>query len=72
MTAIYINGLNIQMNEVAFLQFNLNDQNGLTPVIKICTNYEFLEQIHSAIGGCLAQHKAKLNYVVAEGRGKGN
>ena len=72
MSAVYVNGLNLQMNELALIQFNLNDQTGNNPIFKIALTYEVLEQMHEAMGQALAQHKAKLNFVKAEGKGSGN
>lgn len=72
MTAVYVNGLNLQMNELALIQFNLNDQTGNIPIFKVAMTYEVLEQMHSAMAEALMQRKAKLNFIKAEGVGKGN
>lgn len=72
MAAVYVNGLNLQMNELAIIEFNLNTQNKSETVIAIALTYEVLEQMHDAMSQALAQRKAKLNFVKAEGFGKGN
>lgn len=59
--SIYANGLNIQMNEIAFLQFMENTQGFNGPVACIVVQYEVLKQMHGVIGQVIEQHDKKLN-----------
>lgn len=59
--SIYANGLNIQMNEIAFLQFMENTQGFNGPVANIVVQYEVLKQMHGVIGQVIEQHDKKLN-----------
>ena len=72
MTAIYVNGLNLQMNELPIIQFNLNTQNGLEPVVTVAMTYEVLEQMHGAMGEALMQRKMKLHQVQSGDMTKAN
>lgn len=58
--SIYANGLLIHMNEVAYLEFTETNQSFNGPVVKVAVQYDFLRQIHTAIGNALMQHDTKL------------
>lgn len=59
--SVYANGLLIQMNEIALLQFTMNNQNGQTPVVTVAIMYDVLKQMHEAIGNCIKQHDTNLH-----------
>lgn len=59
--SLYANGLKIQMNEIALLQFVENSQMGETPLVSLAISYDILKQMHGAIGQCLEQYEAKLH-----------
>ncbi len=59
--SLYANGLNIQMNELALLQFKENSQTGETALVSLAIQYDVLKQMHQAIGSCLEQYEAKLH-----------
>lgn len=59
--SLYANGLNIQMNELALLQFKENSQMGETPLVSLAIQYDILKQMHQAIGQCLEQYEANLH-----------
>lgn len=64
MATIYVNGLSIHMNEIAYLTFNENSQNMTGPVVSICMLYETLKLIHETIGQVIEQHDAKLHELI--------
>lgn len=59
--SIYANGLQVQMNEIAFLQFMENSQTYSGAVANIVVQYEVLKQMHQVIGQVIEQHDAKLH-----------
>lgn len=63
MNALYVNGLQLQMNEVAVIQFNLNAHNHIGAVVTVAMTYEVLENMQGAITECLTQYKAKVHQV---------
>jgi hypothetical protein len=61
MTPIYANGMNLNLNEVAFIEFRVNSQPMSGPVALIAVPYEFLKQMHSAMGQAIEQHDKHLH-----------
>lgn len=61
--SIYANGLRIHTNEIAFLEFREQNQVQDAPVCMIAVQYEFLKQMHIAIGEALMQHETRLSEV---------
>jgi hypothetical protein len=59
--ALYVNSINIQMNELALIEFKLNNHTGINTVVMLAFNYDFLKQMHEAIGQCIEQHEAKVH-----------
>lgn len=61
MIPIYANGLTISMNELAMLEFRINSQSVNGPVSIVAVHYDFLKQIHAAIGNTIEQHDKQLH-----------
>lgn len=61
MGSIYVNGANLQLNEVAMIVFNENSQTGMQGVVKIAMTYEVFKMIHEAWGQAIEQHDKKLH-----------
>lgn len=59
--ALYVNSINIQMNELAFIEFKLNNQNGINTITTLAFTYDFLKQVHEALGHCIQQYEAKVH-----------
>lgn len=56
----YANGFNINLNEVALLDFRENTQDGNISVAKIAMLYPFLKDMHRVLGEAIEQHDKKL------------
>ena len=61
MTPIYANGFSLSMNELAMLEFRINSQAANGPVVLVALQYEFLKQVHVAIGNAIEQHDKHLH-----------
>lgn len=59
--SIYVNGANLQLNEVAMITFNENSQTGTQGVIKIAMTYEVFKLIHEHWANAIEQHDKKLH-----------
>lgn len=59
--SVYVNGFNMQLNEVAMIDFTENSQTGMDRVIKIVCTYETLKLMHKTMGEAIEQHDKKLN-----------
>ena len=67
--SIYVNGANLQLNEVAMIVFNENSQTGMQGVVKIAMTYEVFKLIHENWASVIEQHDKKLHELQ---RSKGN
>lgn len=56
----YSNGFNINLNEIALLDFRENTQDGNISVAKVAMLYPFLKEVHKALGDAIEQHDKKL------------
>lgn len=56
----YANGFNINLNEVAILDFRENTQDGNTSVAKVAMLYSLLKDMHKVLGEAIEQHDKKL------------
>lgn len=63
MIPVYANGMNININEVAVIEFRINTQSANAPVSSVAVHYEFLKQMYEAIGNTIEQHDKKLGEV---------
>lgn len=61
MTPIYANGFSLSMNELAMLEFRINSQAANGPVTLVAVHYDFLKQIHVAVGNAIEQHDEQLH-----------
>lgn len=61
MSSIYVNGVNLQLNEVVMLTFNENSQIGMLGVVKLAMTYEVFKMIHENWGQAIEQHDKKLH-----------
>jgi len=61
MSSIYVNGANLQMNEVVMITFNENSQTGMQGVVKVAMTYEVFKLIHENWGQVIEQHDKKLH-----------
>ncbi len=61
MTPIYANGFSLSMNELAMLEFRINSQPVNGPVAILAIHYDFLKQVHAAIGNAIEQHDKQLH-----------
>jgi hypothetical protein len=61
MISIYVNGANLQLNEVAMITFNENSQTGMNGVVKIAMTYEVFKLIYENWGQAIQQHDMKLH-----------
>lgn len=59
--SVYANGLVVQMNEIALLQFMENTQNGSNHAVTVAIVYDALKQMHGAIGQCIEQYEKNLH-----------
>lgn len=59
--SLYVNGFNMQLNEVAMIDFNENSQTGMEKVIKIVCTYDTLKLFHKIMGDVIEQHDKKLH-----------
>jgi len=59
--SIYVNGANLQLNEVAMIVFNENSQTGMQGVVKIAMTYEVFKLIHESWRNAIEQHDKKLH-----------
>lgn len=59
--SIYVNGANLQLNEVAMITFNENSQSGMQGVVKVAMTYEVFKLIHESWANAIAQHDMKLH-----------
>lgn len=57
---IYANGLIINLNEIAFLEFTEVSQTFNGSVAKIAVQYDILKQMHEVIGNAIVQHDSRL------------
>lgn len=58
--SLYANGFNININEIANLEFREGTQNGNTLVANVSVLYPFLKDMHRVIGEAIDQHDKKL------------
>lgn len=56
----YANGFNINLNEVALLDFRENTQDGNTSVARVVMLYPLLKDMHKILGDAIEQHDKKL------------
>lgn len=56
----YANGFNININEVALLDFKEINQDGNNSVAKVVMLYPLLKNIHKLLGEAIEQHDMKL------------
>lgn len=59
--SLYVNGFNLQLNEVAMIDFTENSQTGMEKVIKVVCTYEVLKLMYQTIGNAIEQHDKKLH-----------
>jgi len=59
--SVYVNGFNLQLNEVVMIDFTENSQTGMEKVIKVVCTYDTLKLFHKTLGEAIEQHDAKLN-----------
>lgn len=58
--SVYANGFNININEVANLDFRENTQDGNNSVAKVSIVYSLLKDLHRVLGEAIEQHDKKL------------
>jgi len=58
---IYVNGFNLQLNEVAMIDFNENSQTGTQQVVKVAVMYDALKMMYKSLGEAIEQHDKKLH-----------
>lgn len=61
MSSIYVNGVNLQLNEVVMITFNENSQTGMQSVVKVAMTYEVFKLIHENWKNAIEQHDKKLH-----------
>ena len=61
MTPLYVNGFNLYLNEIAFIEFRVNSQTANGPVVNIAVQYDVLKQMHATIGEAIEMHDKKLH-----------
>lgn len=63
MTAVpvYVNTANVNLNEVAYLEFGVNSQGFHGPVVRITMLYDTLKMIHEMLSEAIKQHDMKLH-----------
>lgn len=62
MNNVYTNGMNLNLNEVAHLEFLMTIQGGGSiPVARVSMLYDVLKQLHKSMGEAIEQHDAKLH-----------
>lgn len=59
--SVYSNGFNINLNEVAILDFRENTQDGNNSVAKVAMLYSLLKEMHKVLGDAIEQHDKKLH-----------
>jgi len=57
--SVYANGLQLNLNEVALLEFSENGQNN--PVAKVAVTYETFKLFHKLMGEAIEMHDKKLH-----------
>lgn len=70
--SIYANGLNIQTNEICFLEFKEQTQTTNGTVAMIAVQYDILKQMHDVIGQAIEQYEAGLHMVKSGDISKAN
>lgn len=70
--SIYANGLNIQTNEICFLEFKEQTQTTNGTVAMIAVQYDILKQMHDVMGQAIQQHEAGLHMVQSGDMSKAN
>lgn len=58
--SVYANGLQIQLNEIVFLEFMEKSQAFDGPVARIVVQVDVLRQMHEVIGNAIVQYDTKL------------
>ena len=61
MIPIYVNGMALNLNEVALIEFRVNSQSFNGAVAVIAMQYEVLKQMHVAMGQAIEQHDKHLH-----------
>lgn len=61
MIPIYVNGMSLQLNEIAFIEFRVNSQTINGPVAVVTMQYEVLKQMYTAMGEAIEMHDKKLH-----------
>ena len=59
MSSIYANGLQLNLNEVAFMEFSENHQSN--PVAKIAVTYDTFKLFYKLMGEAIEMHDKKLH-----------
>lgn len=70
--SVYANGLNIQTNEICFLDFLEKTQNTDGIVARIVVQYDILKLMHNIIGQAIQHHEAGLSMVQSGDMSKAN
>lgn len=59
--SVYVNGMQIYMNEVVIIEFKENTQFCNQTVVSVAMLYEVLKQLHQGLGQAIEQHDKKLH-----------
>lgn len=59
--SVYVNGMQLHLNEIALIEFKENSQTGDSSVAKIAMLYPTLKEFHKVIGEAIEQYDKKLH-----------